>query len=90
MAVKFNTDVEIVSGLKAVWINDKAGCIGRFGWMGIDVHASMDNQLAGGSECRFCTHGPVTLPDWKIFKEAMLEHHQVNLTDMPPPKWLRE
>lgn len=73
-----NSDVE--SDGVTVWVNERSGyCLGRFGRMGIDVHVDpMDNK---GTQCAFCTHGPVTALDWDIFKRKMLEVHDVVVDD---------
>lgn len=52
-----------------VWIHAPNGeTVGRFGKMGIDVHTTMKEQLAGASQCRYCTHGHVTRADWERFR----------------------
>jgi len=64
-----------------VWVNTEAECIGRFGQMGIDIHHTIEQQMAGSTQCLECTHGPVSRLDWERFKEAMLEHYGVAVGD---------
>lgn len=58
-----------------VWVNTAYANIGRFGRFGIDVH---DKDATG---CLHCTHTMTTAEDWEIFKQKMLEHHEVVVTD---------
>jgi hypothetical protein len=70
-----------------VWIDGGDGsCIGRFSRFGVDVHTSSTHQLAGGSECLFCTHPP-TRPSWRDFVMAMFDHHGVLVPDSLCPEW---
>lgn len=69
-------DIDITSDGRTVWVNTSAGCIGRFGKAGIDIHRSMNDQAAKG-ECLFCTHGPTTKQDWTTFVEKMNEFYGV-------------
>lgn len=80
--------VQIEAGHRAVWVNVAAGCIGRFGRMGIDVHRAVDDpQYEVAGECLHCTHGPVTEQDWTVFQEKMLELHGVEVPDRFKPDW---
>jgi len=79
---------EIVYGHRAVWINDATGCLGRLGVHGIDVHSTIENQVAGAPQCLFCTHGTVGPTDWPKFIDAMLEFHRIDIRSQPLPVWL--
>jgi hypothetical protein len=58
----------------AVWIHASDGStVGRFGRMGIDLHNTVTEQLAGKPECRLCTHGLATKADWALFRQKALE-----------------
>lgn len=58
----------------AVWNHASDGStVGRFGRMGVDLHNTVTEQLAGQPECRLCTHGQVTKADWKLFREKAHE-----------------
>jgi hypothetical protein len=81
-------EFEIIYGARAVWVNDATGCLGRFGVYGIDVHRTMDEQVAGLAECLFCTHGSVMAEDWPRFVEALQRFHQIDIRDQPWPAWL--
>ena len=65
---------QIDSDGTTVWVNDNTGyCIGRFGRMGIEIHANPES----GNECLFCTHKQVDQDDWVLFAEKMFEFYQV-------------
>lgn len=58
----------------ALWVHSSDGStVGRFGRMGIDLHNTLTDQLAGMPECRLCTHGSPTVADWELFRERCLE-----------------
>ena len=66
--------IQIQSDGVTVWVNDNTGyCIGRFGRMGIDIHAGPDSD----TECLYCTHQPVTKTDWQTFVDGMKKFHNV-------------
>ncbi len=82
-------DYQIDGGHAAVWVSCADGsCIGRFGKMGIDVHKTLTQQLAGEGECLECTHGRTTPADWHRFVASMMKHYQIDLSDMEMPEWL--
>jgi len=65
-----------------VWVNGASGeCLGRFGRMGIDVHATLHDQEEQEIQCLFCTHAPVTQADWGTFRQKMLELHGVQVNE---------
>lgn len=68
-----------------VWVNTAHECIGRFGKMGIDIHNTIEEQMAGSAQCLECTHGPVTLKDWEQFKTSMLAHYGAIVSDKHKP-----
>lgn len=73
-------EVQISENNDAVWVHASDGStVGRFGKMGIDIHNTVTEQLAGKPECRLCTHGQVTEKEWGIFREKALEYWQVNI-----------
>ena len=49
-----------------LWIHSTAdgSTVGRFGRMGIDLHNTMTEQMAGKPQCRLCTHQRPTVADW--------------------------
>ena len=58
----------------AVWIHASDGStVGRFGKIGIDLHNTITEQMAGSSQCRLCTHRKVTADDWELFKDKAFE-----------------
>jgi hypothetical protein len=80
---------EITSDGRTVWVCGSNGdCLGRFGFYGIDIHTSTEEQTAGKSQCLECTHGKVTPQDWARFKEAMIEHYGIEVGDEHRPKHL--
>ena len=88
VALMKDTDYEVVEGIQAVWINANTGeCIARFGVYGVDIHRRVSEQSYRG-ECLDCRHGVTTLEDWKWFKERMLHHYNIDMTDREPPDFL--
>lgn len=77
-------------GARAVWVNagDTGECLGRFGVYGIDVHRRISNQHLG--ECLDCTHARTTAADWQRFQRSMLAHHEVDLSGVPTPGFVKE
>lgn len=85
---KSQTTVEVQIGHRAVWVNAGTGeCIGRFGVYGIDVHHGLADQAERG-ECLDCTHARTGPADWLRFQRSMLEHHGVDLSKVPMPKFV--
>jgi hypothetical protein len=75
-------DLQLSDNRSAVWIHASDGStVGRFGRMGIDLHNTASEQMAGASECRLCTHGPVGSADWDLFREKALEWWGVNVPE---------
>jgi hypothetical protein len=69
---------------RTVWVNSgvDGSCIGRFSKaFGIDVHTTGTAQLEGKRECLFCTHGAADRDLWMSFRQAMVEHHGVDLDE---------
>jgi hypothetical protein len=66
--------LECSENKNAVWIHASDGStVGRFGIMGVDLHNTATEQMAGKPECRLCTHGRVTEDDWTLFKDKVYE-----------------
>lgn len=75
-----------------VWIHCCAdgSTVGRFGAMGIDLHNTLTEQLAGAPECRLCTHGAPTVNDWHMFRAKALEWWGVDIPeDAVSQDWLQ-
>lgn len=66
-----------------LWVNGPDGSsLGRFSRrFGIDVHTPAAVQLAGGKECLCCTHAPAGAAEWALFRQAMHEHHGIELDE---------
>lgn len=65
---------ELAPTRKAVWVHASDGStVGRFGRMGIDIHTSITEQMAGSPECRLCTHAQVSEEDWSLFRSKAKE-----------------
>jgi len=81
----------IESDGRTVWVAAAVdgSCIGRFGMMGIDIHRSMTDQIAGLGECLLCTHGMTTVSDWETFTRGMRDLHGVVVPEGHMPKRLR-
>jgi hypothetical protein len=81
-------DVDIQSDGRTVWVHASDGaCIGRFGWMGVDIHRAIDDQSMMG-ECLCCTHGRTGAVEWRLFVDGMLEHHGVTVDERYRPTGL--
>lgn len=76
-------ELEVSRLRDTVWIHSFAdgSTVGRFGKMGVDIHNSVSEQLAGAPQCRLCTHGKVTLEDWELFREKAVEFWGVNVPE---------
>lgn len=72
-----------------VWIHGPQGeCLGRFGRLGIDIHSSFEDQVAGKPQCLECTHERVTASDWQRFRAAMIEHYGIPISEDHRPSYL--
>lgn len=74
-----------------VWVHATDGStVGRFGRMGIDLHNSLTDQIAGMPECRLCTHGQPTVADWDLFRGRVLEWFGIDVpTTAFDARWLK-
>lgn len=80
---------EIRSDGGSVWLNDQTGhCLARFGRLGVDVHRSVADQMAGAGECLACTHGWAGAAEWNLFVQAVRAHHDVEIHCSHRPTWL--
>lgn len=71
--VNLTYQVQISACRQTVWIHSSDGStVGRFGRMGVDLHNTVTEQMAGKPQCRLCTHGEPTLADWVMFRERAL------------------
>ncbi|WJN72226.1 hypothetical protein [Burkholderia anthina] len=77
----YNIDVSALGD--TVWVTAHDGsCVGRFSKrFGIDVHRTVSEQLAGADQCLHCTHEPAGHLEWQVFREAVLQHHGINVPD---------
>lgn len=67
-------EIQLSVTRNAVWIHASDGStVGRFGRMGIDLHNTVTEQLAGKPQCRLCTHGQPSAADWQLFRDKALE-----------------
>lgn len=84
-------EVQTSESKVAIWVHASDGStVGRFGKMGIDIHNTVTEQLAGKPECRLCTHGHVSETEWTLFREKALEFWGVNIPkDAIDPKILK-
>jgi hypothetical protein len=85
-------ELQLSDNLDAVWVHASDGStVGRFGRMGIDLHNTVTDQMAGMPECRLCTHGKPTAADWQLFREKAFEWWGVEVpADAFSPRWLAE
>lgn len=71
--------VQVSADRNTVWVHALDGStVGRFSRrFGLDVHATVTQQLAGASQCLHCTHSPPSHGDWRLFCSLMLQHHGI-------------
>lgn len=66
--------LQIASDNTAVWVHCTDGStVGRFGRMGVDLHNTVTEMLAGSPQCRLCTHGIPSHSDWELFRAKVKE-----------------
>lgn len=85
-------EVQLSESRNAVWVHSSDGStVGRFGRMGIDLHNTVSDQMAGMPQCRLCTHGQPSPADWALFREKALEWWGVEVSeDAFDSRWLRD
>ncbi|MDD2139698.1 hypothetical protein NPS53_08930 [Pseudomonas putida] len=83
-------ELQLSDARNAIWIHSSDGStVGRFGRMGIDLHNTVTEMMAGAPECRFCTHGKPTVADWELFRSRVLEWYGLDVpADAFDPKFL--
>lgn len=83
-APEIEYELQLSDSRNAIWIHScsDGSTVGRFGRMGIDLHNTVTEQLAGMPECRLCTHGQPSKADWQLFREKALEFWGVNVPDV--------
>lgn len=74
-------EVRVSADGKTLWVDGGDGsCIGRFSkTFGIDVHKTAAEQMAGGSQCLFCTHEAAGQREFEVFRAQMLAHHGIEV-----------
>lgn len=64
-----------------IWVHCSDGStVGRFSKAGIDIHTSIEEQLAGAEQCLICTHEQTRQPD---FEEFVRQARQLWYIDIP-------
>lgn len=73
-------EVQVSADGGTVWVHTEGSTVGRFSKrFGLDVHATVDQQMAGESQCLHCTHTPPTHSDWLIFCGLMADHYGIDV-----------
>ena len=84
-----NKKCEINYDGTTVWVNGENGdCLARFGRLGIDIHHSARDQIAGQPQCLSCTHTKPDGKDWENFKLDMAALYHVEIPEEARPNWL--
>jgi hypothetical protein len=67
---------------KRIWINaDDGSAVARFNTeTGVDIHNTVTDQLAGYSECLWCTHGKPDYVTWRKFILEVEKHFGLKLS----------
>ena len=84
-------ELQLSDARNALWVHScqDGSTVARFGRMGIDLHNTVTEQLAGMPECRYCTHGKPTVADWAMFRQRVAEWFGVDVpADAFDPKLL--
>lgn len=70
-------EVQVAEHGDTLWVHASDGStVGRFDKrFGIDLHTTATEQMAGASQCLFCTHEAPGLAGWDRFREEMLRHY---------------
>lgn len=72
--------VQVSPDGSTVWVHVGGSTVGRFSRrFGIDVHATVDDQLSGKPQCLHCTHRPADKTDWDVFCDLMDRHFDVTV-----------
>ncbi len=79
-------EIEILSDGRTCWVNGPDGCcLGRYVhsklMIHMDVHRDAHGQVENGNQCLDCAKGAT----WLDFKDAMHQHHGVNIPDRHKP-----
>jgi hypothetical protein len=76
-------ELQLSQSRTAIWIHSHSdgSTVGRFGRMGVDLHNTAVDQMAGMPECRLCTHGQPTVGDYQLFRAKALEWWGVNVPE---------
>lgn len=76
-------EISVSANGATLWVTGADGsCIARFSrHFGIDVHRTTAEQLAGASQCLFCTHGTAGRSEWEQFREAVRKHHGIDVPE---------
>ncbi|UEC05487.1 hypothetical protein [Burkholderia vietnamiensis] len=76
-------EISVSANGATLWVTGADGsCIARFSrHFGIDVHRTTAEQLAGASQCLFCTHGTAGSSEWEQFREAVQMHHGIDVPE---------
>lgn len=75
-------EIQLSEPRNVVWIHAPDGStVGRFGRMGIDLHTTVTEQMAGAPQCRLCTHDTPSIEDWQLFRAKALEWWGVEVPD---------
>ncbi|HCE7248407.1 TPA: hypothetical protein NHR53_006292 [Pseudomonas aeruginosa] len=79
---RLSYSLQIADNNSAVWVHSSDGStVGRFGRMGIDLHNTVTEMMAGAPQCRLCTHGMPSLADWQLFREKVREWWGVDVPE---------
>lgn len=68
---------------RKIWVHASDGStVGRFdARAGIDIHNTVQDQLAGKPQCLHCTHGRPTSEDWRTFRRHARELWSLDIAE---------
>ena len=71
--------VQVSADRRTIWVHAHDGStVGRFSTVfGMDVHTTFTEQLAGASQCLYCTHGAPSSVEWGKFCDLIQDRYSI-------------
>lgn len=70
-----------------VWVNGEHNCLGRFSPNGFEIYREMfvNTQVIGTTATLDVRIKNTDEKEWNNFKKLMMQHHHIDLSDVPYP-----
>lgn len=75
-------NIQIDATKTTVWVHasEDGSTVGRFSKrFGMDVHTTINAQMAGASQCLHCTQEQPTEQEWHLFCDLMWQHYKISV-----------